>query len=783
MGSAGKLREILAGRIVFLDGASGTLLYEAGMHAGATTELWAMENPEAVRRMHREYADAGADICHTCTFGGVLAGMSDRESVARINAALARLAVREVGDRAIVAASIGPTGLTIHPHGELRWIEAWSLYCDQVRGLVSEGIEVFICETFSDPRELKAAVLAIRDTCPDAFISAQMSFGEDGLSLAGTSPTALAVLSDHLDVDAVGANCSVGPESLLPVVRQMAGLTAKPVSVEPNAGLPVDGRHIMEPAEFARWAEDLAWAGAGIIGGCCGTGPDHIREMVGLVGKRARAAIEVSPLRALTSIDGIALLGRNMLAVGESLNPTGRPALRKAIRAGDFQKVVSTAREQHHADIIDVNLGLERVVPEGLVTEVFSRLSTGPPLSVDLSSPSLLEEAFRETGGVALLNSLMSVESDIASKVEILKRHGGYAVLLPIDEEGLGETAQHRLEKLEKGLAILKSHGFPPDRIIADPIVKAVATGARPGETVETLGLFRDMGLLTVAGVSNVSHGLPRRRGVNNSMLSLLAAGGLDLAIIDVLEPSTLEICRGSQVLSGRIDPAEEFDLPIQEQTGVSDDPMTDLKRSLVRGDGHGVEAAATLLLGEMVPPAEIVENGLAAGMEEVGRLYSSRKLFLPHLIAAADAAESLMKMLVPLLGKDEAAGAGTVVIASVRGDIHDIGKNLVALFLRNSGFRVIDLGKDVPSETIVGEAVRNEADIIALSALMSTTAPRMEEVIELVRDQGLAIRVIVGGAVVTEDYADAIGAHGYASDAWRAVETARKMMVGEDTV
>jgi 5-methyltetrahydrofolate--homocysteine methyltransferase len=777
MDTASRLKKLLSERIVFLDGATGTLLYASGMPAGVSTELWAVENHDAVRRLHRAYADAGADICLTCTFGGVLADTSDRESVKRVNAALARFALQEIGDRSIVAGSIGPTGHTIHPHGKLRWVDAYRLFRDQAEGLASEGIDVFFCETFSDPRELKAAVLAIRDTCPDAFISAQMSFGEDGLSLSGTSPTALAVLAEQLAVDATGANCSVGPESLLPVVRQIAGLTSKPVSVEPNAGLPVEGKHTMGPSEFARWSEDIAWAGASIIGGCCGTGPDHIREMIGVVGFRKPAEVAVKPIRALTSIDRMVPLGARMLAVGEGLNPTGRPVLKKAIRSGDFQRVVSAAREQEHADVIDVNLGLERVVPEGLVAEVFSRLSTGPPLSVDLSTPVLLEEAFQELGGIGLLNSLTSVESDIASKIGFLLRHGGYAVLLPIDEEGLGETASERLAKLEKGLAILREHGFPPERVIADPIVKAVAAGGRPEETIATLGLFRGRGLLTVAGVSNVSHGLPRRRGVNNSMLSILAAGGLDLAIVDVLEPSTLEICRGSQILAGRIDPADFLDLPIQDQVGPSDDPMVELRRSLIRGDGHGVETAVSMLLAEMVPPSEIIEKGLAEGMAEVGRLYSSRKLFLPHLIAAADAAEALMGILVPLLGKDEVASAGTVVIASVRGDIHDIGKNLVALFLRNSGFRVIDLGKDVSSERIVEEAAEQNADIIALSALMSTTAPRLEEVIELVGKRGLDVQIMVGGAVVTSDYAETIGADGFASDAYKAVETARRLV------
>ena len=777
MGAAERLRNLLAERVAFLDGAAGTLLHEAGMPGGVLTELWAMEHPDAVRRMHREYADAGADVCLTCTFGGVLAGTRDRDSVVRVNAALAKMALDEVGDRVIVAASVGPTGQTIYPHGALRWTDAYGLYRDQVAGLTSSGVEVFFCETFSDPRELKAAVLAIRDSCPDSFVSAQMSFGEDGRSLAGTTPSALAVLAEHLAVDAVGANCSVGPESLLPVVRQIAGLTSKPVSVEPNAGLPVDGKHEMGPAEFARWAEDIAWAGAGLIGGCCGTGPDHVRETVSLLGSRKRTPIEVSPLRALTSIDGLAQMGGSMLAVGESINPTGRPALKRAIREGNFQMVVSAAREQHAADVLDVNLGLERVVPGGLVTEVFSRLSTGPPLSVDLSSPEFLEEAFREIGGIALLNSITSAREDIDSKIGILLRNGGYAVLLPIDEEGLGETPADRLRKLEKGLAILAEHGFPPGRVVADPIVRSVAVGARPDETVETLRLFRERGLLTMAGVSNVSHGLPGRRGVNNAMLSLLAAGGLDLAIVDVLEPSTLEICRGSQVLAGRVDPADQAEAILLEQNSPSDDPMTDLRLSLVRGDGHGVETAASVLLGEMVPPSEIIEKGLSAGMEEVGRLYSSRKLFLPHLIAAADAAESLMNMLVPLLGEDRALGAGTVVIASVRGDIHDIGKNLVALFLRNSGFRVVDLGKDVPSGRIVDEAEANSADIIALSALMSTTAPRMEEILQMVRDRGLSARIMVGGAVITADYAEAIGAHGYAADAYGAVGIARELV------
>lgn len=777
MDTASKLRNLLRERVVFLDGATGTELQKIGMPAGVCTELWAMENQDAVRKMHREYAEAGADICLTCTFGGTLHSHGNSELVKKVNAGLARLALEEVGDRVIVAASIGPSGSVIYPHGDLRWIDACELFKVQIEALVSEGIDVFFLETFSDPREMKAAVLAIRDISPDAFISAQMTFSNEGLSLAGTLPTAFIVFTDQLEIDAVGANCSVGPESLLPVIQQMTGLTSKYVCVEPNAGLPVNGKYQMQPEEFARWAEDFTRAGVNIIGGCCGTGPDHIRKTVDLIGSSKPSERDVKPLRAFTSIDRVVPIGGKTLAVGEYINPTGKKALKKAIRSGDYLNVVSLALKQEQADLIDINLGLERLVPDGFVREVFSRLSTGIPVCVDLSTPCLIEEAFRELGGIGLLNSLTATESDIVSKIGILLRHGGYAVLLPIDEQGLGETPGQRLTKLEKGLAILREHGFPPERVIADPIVKAVSTGGRVEDTLATLQLFQEKGILTIAGVSNISHGLPGRRGLNNSMLAMMAGKKLDLAIIDVLESSTIEICRASQVLAGRVEPAEYAGISTEDETEKQEDPFEEVRRSLVKGDKHNVKLLVSKLIEQKVPPSEIIDKCLTGGMAQVGRLYSKRKLFLPHLIAAAEAAEALMQKIQPLLEKQETTSAGTVVIASVRGDIHDIGKNLVALFLRNSGFKVIDLGKDVSAEKIVDKAENSKADVIALSALMSTTAPGMEEVINLMRERGISGKVIVGGAVVTSDYADMIGADGYARDACSAVDIIKKLL------
>lgn len=769
---------MLRERTVLLDGGLGTELQRFGMPPGVSTEAWAAEHAGTLTAIHRSYVDAGSDVILTCTFGGTAPKLGGRTEAARINALMAEIALRAADSRAVVAASIGPTGQLLHPSGSLRWKEAYSLYRDQADALLSVGIDAFFLETFSDPRELKAALLAIRDAAPDAFISAQMTFGTGALTLTGTSPTAMTLLLDQLPADAMGANCSTGPAGLLPVFQEMARFTGKPLVVEPNAGLPdADGTYDMSPETFAGWIEDFAWAGAAIVGGCCGTGPAHIAACRAILGCRRRESITPEKFSALTSIDRIVPLGVRTLSIGESINPTGRDSLQRSIAAGDFLAVTSLARAQGRADLIDVNLGMERNLPDGFVRDVFSRLSIGAPLSVDLSSPAVLEEAFSESGGLWLLNSLTADREYIEARVRILLRHGGYAVLLPMDRTGAGRDPEDRLTRIRAGIGILEEAGLDRGRIVADPIVKPVGTGADPGITLRTLALFKAEGLLTIAGVSNVSHGMPGRNSLNAAMLAAMEHGGLDLAIFDVLDSQCLDIHRGTQVLLGRLEPVERL-LPELSLVGESPDYMGILVKSIVTGDRRLTETAGRELLDKGVPASVILEKGLGEAMRTVGDLYGRRKLFLPHLIAAAEAASTLTALLEPHLEKEGGrTSEGRVVIASVKGDVHDIGKNLVTLFLRNAGLGVTDLGMDVPAERIVEEAAAVHADIVALSALMSSTAPEMERVISLLRERGLKSRVLVGGAVVSREFADSIGADGYAHDAYGAVSEARRLL------
>ncbi|OPL19826.1 MAG: hypothetical protein AVO35_02305 [Candidatus Aegiribacteria sp. MLS_C] len=779
MDQAKRLRELLRERVVFLDGASGTELMKRGMPAGVSTELWAVENTDTVLCMHRDYREAGADILLTCTFGGTGIKLGDPGLVSSINGRLAECALRASGGRTLTGASIGPTGSLLHPSGRLTWDDAYRQFAAQAEALVSAGIDIFFLETFSDPRELKAAVLAVRDVCPDGFISAQMTFETSGMTLAGTSPTALAVLMDQLPVDAVGANCGEGPEELLPVVQEMLRFSRRRVVAEPNAGLPSEGRWELGPERFAAWLEDFAWSGASILGGCCGTGPEHVREYVALVGIRPAPDPGPEKLPLLSSVDRTVRIGEGLLVAGESINPTGRRNLQGSIAKGDSLSLVSLARAQGRADLIDVNLGLERMVPDGLLEDVFSRLSIGPPLSVDLSDPEMIERAFRQMGGIAVLNSLTCDEAHIAARIGTLMRHGGYAVLLSMDGRRLGETPEERLAMVERGLEILEEFGLPPARVLADPVVRPVGTGADASITLETLVLYRRRGLFTMAGISNVSHGMPGRSGLNAALLSAMGTMGLDIAIADVLDQAILEARRGVRLLTGAV---EKVEMKMPELDPRSSDPdfMGILRKSIVTGDCRQTEASARELLETGTDAREILNRGLGPAMDQVGDLYSRRKLFLPHLIASAEASRILTGLLAPHLGPGEATGgSGTVLLASVKGDIHDIGKNLVGMFLGNAGFSVTDLGRDVASEEIVRGAEEANADIVALSALMSTTAPEMEKVIALLREKGSKTRVLVGGAVVTGEFAASIGADGYAKDAPGAVREALRLAQG----
>lgn len=781
MDQAERLRALLGERVVFLDGASGTELMKRGMPAGAITELWAAENADAVLGMHGDYRDAGADVLLTCTFGGTGIKLGDPGLVTRVNGRLAECALRAAGGRTLAGASMGPTGSLLQPSGSLTWNEAYRQFAAQAEALVSAGIDIFFLETFSDPRELKAAVLAVRDACPEGFISAQMTFEASGMTLAGTSPSALAVLMDQLPVDAAGANCGEGPEELLPVVQEMLRFSGRRVSVEPNAGLPSEGRWELGPERFAAWLEDFAWSGASILGGCCGTGPEHVREYVALVGVRPAPDPGPERLPLLTSVDRTVRIGEGLLIAGESINPTGRRNLQDSIAVGDSLSLVSLARAQGRADLIDVNLGLERMIPEGLVEDVFSRLSIGPPLSVDLSDPELIERAFRQMGGIGILNSLTCDERHIAARIGTLLRHGGYAVLLPMDGRHLGETAGERLAIIERGLDILEGFGFPSERVIADPVVRPVGTGADASVTMDSLALYRRRGLFTIAGISNVSHGMPGRSGLNAALLSAMGTMGLDIAIADVLDPAVLEARRGVRLLTGAVEKVE-MKAPELDPQSSEPDFMGILRKSIVLGDCRQTEASARELLETGTDAREILSRGLAPAMDQVGDLYSRRKLFLPHLIASAEASRILTGLLEPHLGPGEGTGgSGRVLLASVKGDIHDIGKNLVGMFLGNAGFSVTDLGRDVACEDIVRRAEEEGADIVALSALMSTTAPEMEKVIGLLKERGSKARVLVGGAVVTGEFAASIGAHGYAGDAVEAVSEARRLMGNGD--
>ncbi len=773
MDFAKQLRNLLSERIVFLDGAMGTMLMNRGMPAGVSTEVWASQHPADLSAVHKSYISAGSDIILACTFGGSQIKLGSE--TAKINQILAETAINSSNGKTIVAASIGPSGEMIRPVGNAEWMDIYQSYLVQTKALAETGINVFFLETFTDPRELKAAILATRDASPDGFISSHLTFSDNGRSGAGTSPTALALLGNQLAVDAIGANCSTGPEGLLPVINEMVRFSNKYITVEPNAGLPnPQGNYDMSPDQFASATEEMAWAGAGIMGGCCGTTPEHITSLKQAVGFRSIEKVQKQDLVAFTSVDSIVPIGGAMLMVGESINPTGRKELKKAIRKGDSDHVISMAKIQEKADLLDINLGLERLVPPGLLDRVFAGLCLGAPLSVDLSSPENIEAAFNQIGGIGLLNSLMATEKHISERVGILLRHGGYAVLLPIDENGLAETPEERLVVIKKGITILEKYGFSRNRVFADPIVKAIATGADPDVTLRTLELFKKEGILTIAGVSNVSHGLPHRSGINGAFLSNLIVKGLDAGIVNVLDSFTAGITAGAAALCGRVNPAD-IEIPDEEQLEAPDEEAL-LRKALLTGDTAKAKQLAVTLLESDKKASDIVDECLAPAMDKLGSLYSRKKLFLPHLIAGAEAAKALMSILKPFMESSKENSKGTIVLATVKGDIHDIGKNLVSLFLANAGFQVIDLGKDISSEDIIQAVKTHNAHAVGLSALMSTTATRMEEVIHLLELNNLKIPVLIGGAVVTKEFASQIGAF-YAKDAYSAVESAGEML------
>lgn len=785
-------------RIVFLDGATGSNLAKRGMPSGVCPEQWILENEDILIGLQQEYVNAGCDIVYAPTFGGnrvKLAEYGLEDKLTEINTKLVHLSKKAVGDKALVAGDLTMTGKQLYPVGIMQFEELVDVYKEQIKVLSDAGCDLLVVETMMSLQETRAAVIAAKETC-DLPVIATLSFEGDGKTLYGTDAITAALVLEGLGVDAVGVNCSTGPEQMVNLVTDMRRHIAIPVIAKPNAGMPSldeNGKTIyaMSPEEFAKKSLALIEAGAGILGGCCGTTPEHIKALYELTHTYNRPEGSVREERVLTSEHKTVLFGLDdpFLVIGERINPTGKKALQAELREGKLDMVVNFAVEQEEkgADILDINLGMGGIDENDMLIKTMYEVMgvSHLPLSIDSSKCEVAENALRLYPGRALVNSV-SLEAGKAEKLfPLIKKYGAMFILLPLSDAGLPKSKEEKIEIIETLLEKAYSYGLTNRDIIVDGLVTTVSANEKAAlETLETIAYCKEHGLATVCGLSNISFGLPERSNINTAFLTIAISKGLTMAIANPSQKELMNAIYATDMLLNKKDAGLRY---IDKMTGNTENAVAKnsetkevrheekLRTAVLRGNTSGiVQITQDALQSGNLEAEYILNQCLLPAINEVGDLFNSGKYFLPQLIASANAMKASIEYIEPFLKKDgNADSAKTVIIATVKGDIHDIGKNLVSLMLKNYGYNVIDMGKDVPTEEIIAKAKETDAEIIALSALMTTTMTEMKKVIELARTEGVKAKIMVGGAVITQEYADEICANGYAKDAAGAVKVA----------
>jgi len=804
------IRDQLGREVLVLDGSMGAFLQARGLPAGTPPDLWNLQRAEAVRAAHRQYVDAGAQVVLTNTFGSTaprLAAHGGEDQVAAVNLSAVRNA-RQAGPD-FVAGDIGPLGRSLEPQGDLPFADAIRLFADQIRALLDEGVDLLLAETFIDLMELKAAVIAANDLRGnlrsglrgDVPLVASMTFGPDGVSDAGDTPEAAAVILEGLGVDAVGVNCSVGPAEMLPVVRRLAASTSLPVAVQPNAGIPrQEGDQVvfpLQPSDMAPWYERFVDAGAALVGGCCGTTPQTIEFVSRMVrGRPVAARPTPSPVLRLASRSRVVSLGPGepFALIGERINPTGKPRLATTLRQGRFDRVIGAARSQTRAGAaaLDVNVGTHGIDEPDVMGRAVAAVTNAVdlPLSLDSRDPAAVERGLQMYPGRALVNSV-NAEGDPGPALQSVRRYGAAVLLLPTGEdvpEDLAGRMRYATLLVERALAV----GFRRSDLVVDILAlaaSAMSDGARTA--IEATRAYREhLGTASICGLSNISFGLPQRKLVNRAFLAMAMGAGLDAAIADPLDPDLGDIVRSSSLFvdrdpgcarfldhfggtAGRRARSKRRDVPPRERLG----------RAVADGDRQGSAALAAEALAGGAEALDLLLQTLTPAIQTLGEQFARRERFIPHLIAGAEAMQEAVAVLEPQLQAAGRERRGTVVFGTVAGDVHDIGKNICVLMLRSFGFEVVDLGRSVEAASFVEAAVQHDADIVAMSALMTTTMGQMKVVIEALRDAGCRARTLVGGAVVTPEAAREMGADAYGPDAGAVVEVSESLVDGRRAV
>lgn len=815
-----EFQALIKNKPIFLDGATGSNLQKKGMPAGVCPEQWILEHRDIMIALQREFVEAGSQIVYAPTFTANRIKLKEyglEEQVAQMNRDLVALSKEAVGERACVAGDLTMTGEQLSPVGTLDFEELIDVYKEQIRYLSEAGVDLLVIETMMSLQETRAAVIAAKEVC-DLAVMATLTFEADGRTLFGTDAATAAIVLESLGVAAVGTNCSTGPDKMVETVRRMAEVTSIPIIAKPNAGLPsLDGEgntvYDMEAEAFGRHMKEIVKAGAAVVGGCCGTTPDYIRVLKESVSDMTVVQRNKPQRRFLTSERQTIAFGLsdNFIIVGERINPTGKKKLQAALKEGSMELVTEFAESQEAcgAGILDVNMGMSGIDEKAMMLKAIETVSgvTSLPLSIDSSHVDVLEAALRRYPGRALINSISFEKAKVDALLPVAKKYGAMFILLPLSDEGLPKDLDEKINIIEavqeKALAL----GLTKEDIVVDGLVATVGANKNAAlETLSTIRYCKEKGLATICGLSNISFGLPERSFVNAAFLTMAIREGLTMAIANPSQELLMSCAFASDLLLNKenadiryiqlMDAVKEkreaLGETAQKETGIrlkqqaveakAQSPEEKLRADVLKGNRDHIVEDTKKALTQGLEAKTLLDEVLLPAINEVGELFDRGKYFLPQLIASAEAMKASIEHMEPILLQDNTGeDMPTVVIATVEGDIHDIGKNLVALMLKNYGFHVIDLGKDVPKERIIEAAREHNAQVIALSALMTTTMQQMRHVIDYAKSQQVDAKIIVGGAVITQEYADEIGADGYSRDAAEAVKLTKRILKIEE--
>lgn len=822
-----EFQELCKNKIIYLDGATGSNLMRAGMPIGVCPEQWILEHEQALIDLQTAYVEAGSNILYAPTFTANRIKLQEydlQDRIEEINVNLIKLSKRIAGDKALVAADLTMTGKQLKPMGPLDFEELVDIYKEQIQYAEKAGADLIVIETMMSLQETRAAAIAAMEVS-SLPVMATLTFESDGRTLFGSDAKSAAITLSHLHVDAIGANCSTGPDQMCKIIEAMAEVTNVPLIAKPNAGLPsldADGNTVydMDSDTFASQMIQIVESGASILGGCCGTSPEYIRK---LVEKTKDLSVTKKNLRGrhfLSSERQSLEFGLDdcFMVVGERINPTGKKKLQAELREGKLDLVDQFAVEQEEcgAKILDINMGMSGIDEKAMMLTVLEEVAniTSLPLAIDSSHVDVIEAALRRYPGRALINSISFEKVKVENLLPIAQKYGAMFILLPLSDEGLPKDLDEKIDIINQIVDKALALGMTKDDIVVDGLVATVAANPQAAkETLQTIHYCKENGLATICGLSNISFGLPERMNVNTAFLTMAIREGLTMAIANPNQEMLVNAAFSADILMAKegadiayidrmnaIKEAREAFLALNPEVAVlerkpqgvtkkvnADDALTNsnvltgslgaVKEAVLKGKQRDIVALTQKAVEEKIEPQKILNEALMPAINEVGELFDQGKYFLPQLISSAETMKKSIDYLEPLLKTGGAtADMPTIVIATVKGDIHDIGKNLVALMLKNHGFTVVDLGKDVPKEEIIKAAREHQASIIALSALMTTTMQEMKNVINLAKEEGVKAKVMIGGAVITQDYADEIGADGYSRDAADAVKLAQKL-------